>query len=234
MGWTEYVATQYKNGTVDRKAECDILFDGSKSKVLKSRMVGSTYYAAIQVHTPDKATDIKWDTEDDEFSKEDIPSLPTEITIPEGLTDEEEISDYLSEKTGFCHFGFEIAQGKTEVIAVVVLTSVRNGRYFGYKDMDESELPFYYNCPESILKLLTPTENANANEWRKRCREYNLKKKELDKATLNTSVAVIINGEKKIFTKSVHRKRKKWINWCESTYLTTDRIINLGYEIIGK
>ncbi|MFR8621990.1 hypothetical protein [[Ruminococcus] torques] len=120
------------------------------------------------------------------------------------------------------------------MIAVVVLTSVRNGRYFGYKDMDESELPFYYNCPESILKLLTPTENADANEWRKRCREYNLKKKELDKAPLNTSVAVVINGEKKIFTKSVHQKRKKWINWSESTYITTDRIINLGYEIIGK
>ena len=181
MGWTEYLATHYKNGTVNRKAECDVLFDNSKTKVLKSRMVGSTYYAAVQVYTPDKATNIQWDTEDDEFSKEDKLSLPTEIIIPEGMTDEEEISDYLSEKNGFCHFGFEIAQGKTEVIAVVVLTSVRNGRYFGYKDMDESELPFYYNCPESILKLLTPTENANANEWRKRCREYKIRVPETEK-----------------------------------------------------
>lgn len=45
MGWTEYLATHYKNGTVNRKAECDVLFDNSKTKVLKSRMVGSTYYA---------------------------------------------------------------------------------------------------------------------------------------------------------------------------------------------
>ena len=76
MGWTEYIATHYKNGTVNRKAECDVLFDNNRAKVLKSRMVGSTYYAAVQVYTPDKATNIQWDTEDDEFSKEDILSLP--------------------------------------------------------------------------------------------------------------------------------------------------------------
>lgn len=47
MGWTSYHATHYKKGKVDRKAECDALFtDGYE--VLKSAMVGSTYYAAIK------------------------------------------------------------------------------------------------------------------------------------------------------------------------------------------
>ena len=32
--------------------------------------------------------------------------LPTEIEIPEGMTDEEEISDYLSNMVGFLHKGF--------------------------------------------------------------------------------------------------------------------------------
>lgn len=49
-----------------------------------------------------KAINIEWDTDGEEVS------LPTEIEIPEDMTDEEEISDYLSDVTGFCHFGFEL------------------------------------------------------------------------------------------------------------------------------
>lgn len=54
MGWTFYRATHYaKSGRVDRKAECDALINEAKSqsydyKVLKSAMVGSTYYAAVE------------------------------------------------------------------------------------------------------------------------------------------------------------------------------------------
>lgn len=52
MGWTSYRATHYKNGKIDRKAECDAYFmEGLNSgfyKVLKSSMVGSTYYAAVK------------------------------------------------------------------------------------------------------------------------------------------------------------------------------------------
>ena len=59
MGWTSYHASHYKNGMVDRKAECDSIFNdvmvhhGSttpigKFEVLKSAMVGSTYYAAVK------------------------------------------------------------------------------------------------------------------------------------------------------------------------------------------
>ena len=52
MGWTEYHATHYKNGKVDRKAECDGYFLEGLNRgfydVLKSSMVGSTYYAAVK------------------------------------------------------------------------------------------------------------------------------------------------------------------------------------------
>lgn len=37
-----------------------------------------------------------------------IMSLPNEIEIPEDVEDDDEISDYLSDITGFCHKGFEI------------------------------------------------------------------------------------------------------------------------------
>lgn len=52
-----------------------------------------------------KATNIQWDTDGDEKV---LADLPTEIEIPEGITDTEDISDYISNETGFCHFGFTI------------------------------------------------------------------------------------------------------------------------------
>lgn len=51
-----------------------------------------------------KATNIKWDVD----FEEDLEILPTEMIIPDGMTDEEEISDYISGETGFCHMGFEL------------------------------------------------------------------------------------------------------------------------------
>ena len=54
MGWTSYHASFYKNGKIDRKAECDSIMNcdmvGNKGRyeVLKSAMVGSTYYAAVK------------------------------------------------------------------------------------------------------------------------------------------------------------------------------------------
>lgn len=55
MGWTGTAATfyKYRNGrrTVDVKTECDALWshDNGRFKVMKSAMIGSTYYAAIQI-----------------------------------------------------------------------------------------------------------------------------------------------------------------------------------------
>lgn len=51
-----------------------------------------------------KAINIKWDTDGEEVN------LPNEIEIPDWVDkeDDDEISDYLSDVTGFCHFGFEL------------------------------------------------------------------------------------------------------------------------------
>lgn len=49
-----------------------------------------------------KAINIKWDTDDKHVK------LPSEIEIPEEMFDEDEISDYISDVTGFCHGGFEL------------------------------------------------------------------------------------------------------------------------------
>lgn len=60
-----------------------------------------------------KAVNIQWDIdlEDDEMCQEEVLEecgLPTEVEIPDGVTDEEEISDWLSNEYGFCHAGFEL------------------------------------------------------------------------------------------------------------------------------
>lgn len=63
-----------------------------------------------------KAVNIQWDTDDEEWGDTIISDviymladeLPTEVEIPKGMTDEEEISDWLSNEFGFCHNGFEL------------------------------------------------------------------------------------------------------------------------------
>lgn len=67
-----------------------------------------------------------------------------------------------------------------EVFAVVFLTHVDKKDYFNfsYKDMSETMEPFYYDCPKSILDVLSPTDNECALTWRRKCRERIEKKKE--------------------------------------------------------
>lgn len=49
-----------------------------------------------------KAVNIKWDIDEDNIS------LPTEIEIPANLIDDDDISDYISDITGYCHYGFDL------------------------------------------------------------------------------------------------------------------------------
>ena len=59
-----------------------------------------------------KAVNIQWDIDYPEGLK-----LPSEIEIPEDIIDEDdyegtldEISDYITDYTGFCHKGFEVKE----------------------------------------------------------------------------------------------------------------------------
>lgn len=63
--------------------------------------------------------------------------------------------------------------GERYVFAAVILTQTdsRSDHNFGWKDLDESMMPYQCDCPERILKLLTPTSNESAIQWRLSCRE---------------------------------------------------------------
>lgn len=84
-----------------------------------------------------KAINIKWDTDGD---KEVFNALPTEMIVPDELEEMhkkdkeyalEEISDWLSDETGFCHDGFE-------VVKVITKESVENELYDFFNDKMET------------------------------------------------------------------------------------------------
>jgi hypothetical protein len=63
-----------------------------------------------------KAVNIQWDIDKEET---DV-SLPNEIVLPDDIEDDDEISDYITDATGFCHKGYEIVEEETELKVLVV------------------------------------------------------------------------------------------------------------------
>lgn len=69
------------------------------------------YLDATQEKIKLKAVNIMWDTDG---NKKLFKMLPKEIEIPEGMTDDDEISDYLSDVTGYCHEGFRLIENEVQ------------------------------------------------------------------------------------------------------------------------
>lgn len=67
-----------------------------------------------------------------------------------------------------------------DVVGIVILQRWAPKAYWNYctKSMSEEMGPFYYDCPERILALLTPSESKEANEWRAKCWENVYRRKE--------------------------------------------------------
>lgn len=194
MGWASYRAEYYKNGKIDRKAECDAYFlDGSNRghyKVLKSTMKGSVYYAAIQ--------DAVKCTGKDETGR----------NIYEPIED-------------------------GQVWCAVFLTSV-HGAEFSYKDMDETMHPGYYDCPESILKLLSNTDNKCAIEWREKCIEIANNKTTLASLPIGTHIKWIRGDGAEVelykHAPSYQFRRAFWVEAGQNVYVPKKYIVN--WEII--
>ena len=67
----------------------------------------SNYYPDVVANptlgTTIRVTDIQWDADDEE----DVKHLPTAMFVPAWM-DDEEIGNYITEMTGFCHKGFVV------------------------------------------------------------------------------------------------------------------------------
>ena len=105
------------------------------------------------------------------------------------------------------------------VIAVVCLIRYSRDYYnFTYKDMDEGMGPFYYDCPERILNLLTRTDSESALKWRAQCRE-NLAK---NKNRITLHVGYILHFEKPI----------KFTNGQELSYFRVESIRPMKFKAV--
>jgi hypothetical protein len=75
---------------------------------------------------------------------------------------------------------------------VVLIQRTRGYQNFGYKDMDETVGPCYYDCPARILDLLTDTESEYAKQWRESCRKTIAAKAEARSSTVKVTDGTVI------------------------------------------
>lgn len=122
--------------------------------------------------------------------------------------------------------------------AVVCLTaSDRHSAYqFGYKSMGETWGPVEDECPASILRLLTPTEDKYALEWRERCRE-NLRRKKnrrmLSALPVGTVIEFDCDGEtiKARKLDAAYQFKRPW--WYDGVNHWENYMIPSNYRIVG-
>jgi hypothetical protein len=100
------------------------------------------------------------------------------------------------------------------VVGVVVKIDRYRGE-IGLKWMDESMVPYYYDCPDRILDKLTDLPHENAIEWRARCRAYNARKRTLA-GDLTGKRLRIGSGIYRIEGRNSYR-RGAWIGTFEET-----------------
>lgn len=125
---------------------------------------------------------------------------------------------------------------KDKVFAVVFITSVDNKDpyfNFSYKDMSEDMGPCYYDCPNSILKLLTPTDSEFANDWREACKKrVERKKVGLGSLPLGATIEIVMpfdtisykEGEHVLLTKCRFGYNKR-AYWFSTTHRFSNNLI---------
>lgn len=134
-----------------------------------------------------------------------------------------------------------IPEDKQEVWAAVFLTRTEEGRYFYYKDQDETAGPCEDHCPKCILDLLSNTDHELALDWRKRCRKNIQKSNKLSKLDRLKNGSVIRFHSILSFTNGINigdemtltKINRKWIYEKYGTrYSFKKTYINPDYEIL--
>jgi len=225
MGWTSYHAEHYKRGTVDRKAECDAYFmDGANKGHFM--VLKSAMVGKVYYAAVQTLRRAKRDAEGRHIMEND---------------------NYIWE---------DIPEQERETWAAVFLTHTDMSDYynFSYKDMDETSGPYDVDCPNSILALLSPTDNERANTWRENCRARNEQKAKnrKDPNSLNnlpegSIIEVVckydmISGHKPgdVVRLTKYRMSHNWRTgrssyaWCMGRYRWIAKLIGTEYKIIER
>jgi hypothetical protein len=88
-------------------------------------------------------------------------------------------------------------------VVVLALLAQDQGRW-GYKDMDETMGPYYFDCPKAVIEAVGPTDNEHALKWRAKVDEYHAQR--AAKRTMLRAVAV---GAEIVLTKGCTPQRVK-------------------------
>lgn len=120
----------------------------------------------------------------------------------------------------------KIPENERITYAVIFRTHIDNGMFY-YKDMSEFDCPAYYDCPESIIDLLSNTEHPNALEWRALVKEQREKPK-LSALPIGTRIKAVIFGNEVFLTKHEPAYQFKTAFWMtdDRRYIPKTRITN--------
>lgn len=118
------------------------------------------------------ATNIKWDTDGEKVN------LPNQMTIPDDVDDDvDAIGDYLSDETGFCHFGFDLVYEATVKVNredARVIHNLLSGKDLDW-DADETHsvnAKFHNGTNVDVMLCCPPETHANypnGSPWTQAC-----------------------------------------------------------------
>lgn len=92
---------------IDIEEAYELLDNMTAEQAAKALEIPKDMYANM---TTEERHDYAYDAfHHNRVSLEEFVGLPDEVEIPEGLTDDEDISDWLSDEYGYCHEGFKLA-----------------------------------------------------------------------------------------------------------------------------
>jgi len=78
------------------------------------------------------------------------------------------------------------------VRCVVLCLLAKDKGHWGYKDMDETMHPYFYDCPNAIVEATGPTTHEQALKWRAKVDEYHAQKKAKRELFKKVKVGVVV------------------------------------------
>jgi hypothetical protein len=104
---------------------------------------------------------------------------------------------------------FEQSDGKRLVGLCLLGSSRRAFPTWGYKDMDETMHPYYYDCPLRLIDTATEPLNEGSAKWREAVREY--WKKKASKPRPIMGMRINYGGVSYVLNEKAQGNRRGWV-----------------------
>lgn len=126
------------------------------------------------------------------------------------------------------------SKGIDLVYGVVILTRYEDHEFMT-KPIGEDSGPYSYDCPRRILKLLSPTDNEYALQWRSLCEKRHKGKASDGLAGIAIGSRIrLLSGTKKGIELVAYRlgSRKVFVDWSDRKYMTQKMVRDCGFELV--